>query len=232
MLCRLLILLFTFSLGTLFGQSDLCSNGYLPFQKGVSFELTSYNHKGKVTSVVQHAIKDIVQTSNGFRATVGMQILDSKGKASGGGQYFIDCSNDGFTLDMSSMLNPESLSAISAMQVDVSGNGLSIPNTLAPGQKLPDGQMEIKASMNGIALMTLSIDITDRNVLEKENLTTPAGAFDCVKLKQTTKLGGLGKKEYTGATWLAPGVGTVRSENYNNKGEIESYTELTKFNKN
>jgi hypothetical protein len=230
---RLFSFLFSLCLtATLFSQSDLCQNGYLPFREGVSFEITSYNQKGKVASVVQHAITEISPSSGGFRATVEMQILDDKGKDVHGGRYFIDCGDNGFSLDMSSMLNPESLTALSSLEVDVTGDGLSIPNTLVPGQKLPDGEMQIKASMNNLALITMSISISDRNVIGKETLTTPAGTFACVKLTQTTTIGGLGNKSYTGTTWLAPGVGTVRSENYNKKGEVESYTELTKFNTN
>jgi len=213
----------------LFAQSDICRNGYLPFREGVSFELTSYNQKGKVASVIRHGVKEISPLSSGFRATIEMQILDDKGKATSGGQYFIDCADGGFSLDMSSMLSPESLTAMSSLQVDVTGDGLSIPNTLTPGQSLPDGKMEMKASMGNIALINMSISISDRNVISKETLTTPAGVFDCVKLTQTTTIGGLGNKSYVGTTWLAPGVGTVRSENYNKKGEVESYTELTQF---
>jgi len=131
---------------------------------------------------------------------------------------------------MSSMLNPESLAAMSSLEVDVTGDGLSIPNRLVPGQTLPDGNMEMKATMGGIALMNISIAISDRTVIGSETLTTPAGVFECVKLTQTTTMGGLGSKSYTSTSWFARGVGTVRSETFDNKGEMSSYTELTKFN--
>ena len=31
------------------------------------------------------------------------------------------------------------------------------------------------------------------------------------------------------AEWIAPGVGVVKTESYNQKGELENYTLLTKF---
>jgi hypothetical protein len=89
--------------------------------------------------------------------------------------------------------------------------------------------MEVKASINGLQIMKLVLDISDRQVISSEEVSVPAGTFDCIKLKQTTTISGIGNRSYTGTTWLAPGIGTVRSENYDKKGELDSYTELTKF---
>jgi len=215
-----------------YSQSELCENGYLPFKKGVSFELTSYNRKGKVGSVVRHEIVDVTSVDGGFRATVNMQLFDDKGSPGYGGQYYIDCHGDALAIDMSSMLNPETFAAFSSMQVDVTGDGLSIPKTLTAGQTLPDGQMDLHASLNGMSLIHLTLSVTDRKVLSTESVTTPAGTFNCVKLAQTSSISGLGSRSYSGVTWLAKGVGTVRTENYDKKGELESYIELTKFSKN
>ena len=225
----LLIAFLYFGLSPGICQSSICESGYLPFHNGASFTLTSFNKKGKVTSVVRHNVLEISESSDGFRAMVGMQIFDDKEKPLNESKYFIDCRESGLFLDMSSLLNPESFAALGSMQVDITGDALLIPNLLTPGQELPDAEMQIKASLSGMSLLTLTIAVTDRKVIAKERLTTPAGTFACVKLLQTTTIGGLGNRSYTGATWLAPSIGTVRSENYDKKGELDTYTELTEF---
>jgi hypothetical protein len=227
---RLQISVFLFVIPTLLmAQSDVCQNAYMPFANGTEFELTSYNQKGKVTSVAQHHIKQVTAHGAAFRAMVEMRLIDDQGKFIRDATNYIDCNEDGLLVHMSSMLAPESMSAMSAMVVALTGDGLKIPKHLSAGQSLPDGQMEVKASINGLQIMKLVLDISDRQVISSEEVSVPAGTFDCIKLKQTTTISGIGNRSYTGTTWLAPGIGTVRSENYDKKGELDSYTELTKF---
>ena len=226
-----LILFWGITCTALFAQSSICENGYLAFKEGVSFELTSYNAKGKVSSVVDHMIDHVTSTDNGFKATVSTNVMDDKGKSAVQGQYSIECRDDGLYLDISSMLSPETMKAFGSMQVDVTGDALSIPNTMHPGQTLPDGEMTMKASMNGMSLMKLTVSVTDRKVTGTEQRTTPAGTFDCIIIEQQTTLSGFGKNSYASKSWYAKGVGMVRTENYGKKGDLSSYTELTKFSK-
>jgi hypothetical protein len=85
----------------------------------------------------------------------------------------------------------------------------------------------MQASMNGMSLIKLNMNITDRSVVTSEVVKTPAGSFDCMKIVQTTSMDGLGKSTYESASWYAKGVGMVRTENYDKKGELDTYTELT-----
>lgn len=212
-------------------QISPCENGYMPFWNGSIFELTSYNAKGKMGSVVQHEIIGMEDTKEGLKATVNMQILDDKGKPAQNSTYSITCGNDVLQIDMQSLLNPETFAAFGSMQVDVTGEALAIPHTLQPGQTLPDAEMHINAAMSGISIIKMSFSITNRKVTGSEKLTTPAGVFDCVKLSQSTTISGFGNRTYESTTWLARGVGTVRIENYNKKGDLDTYSELTKFNR-
>jgi len=223
------LFLFSFSLTCLSAQSTACESAYMPFKQGVSFELTNYNQKGKKTGSVRHEVDDVSTHSSGYRATIRTQIFDDKGKSTIDGQYTVDCTHDGIVVDVSSMLNPQTMAAFGSMEVDVSGDGLQIPNTLATGTVLPDASMHMKASMNGLSLMQLNMQITDRKVIGQESITTPAGTFTCVKLVQTTSMDGFGKSTYDSTTWYAKGVGTVRVENYDKKGELSGYSELTAF---
>jgi len=72
--------------------------------------------------------------------------------------------------------------------------------------------------------------VKNRQVGNRETLTTPAGKFDCIKIKQdvVTKTGFTVTIETV--QWYAEGVGVVKSESYR-KDKLIGYSELTKLEK-
>jgi hypothetical protein len=117
------------------------------------------------------------------------------------------------------------------MEAEISGDALEIPNHLSAGETLPDGTMEMKVGSGGITMVNIRMSITNRKVEAEETITTPAGSFDCIRMSQESELKMLIKKKFKNVVWYAKGVGMVRSENYDSKGKLESYSELTKFEK-
>ena len=119
------------------------------------------------------------------------------------------------------------------MEYDISGTNLDLPNDLGVGQTLPDANMEMNISMSGINL-TMNIITKDRTVEAEENITTPAGSFDCYVISYTSQMqmsmGGMNQVS-TGKQWIAEGVGMVKNEDYNKKGKITSSSVLTAFTK-
>ena len=216
--------------GMLIAQSSMCENGYLPFKDGLVYEMTSYNAKGKVTGIIKSTIEEINEISDGFKANMHSEIFDEKSKPTYQTSYAITCQGNALSIDMSSLLNPEMLASMSSMDMKFTGDAMEIPNALSPGQQLPDASMQMDASMNGMALLKMKLNITDRTVGERERITTPAGTFDCIRMTQTTVVEGPVKSAYTSTSWLAQGIGAVRTENYDKKGEINSYSELTRLN--
>ena len=226
-LCLSITFILTLSLSHTLSFSQICDSGYMPFNEGVSFELTSYNKKDKVTSRIVHEITEVKQVSGGWKADIATEFYDNKDKSVFDGEYSVECTDDGLEMDMSSMMNPQMMASFSSLEMEVTGDALMIPHSLEPGQTLPDGSMQVKASAGGMAIMNMTLHITDRKVTGTETVITPAGTFDCVKISQTTRLEGFGNNEYTSTTWYAKETGMVRSENYDKKGEMDSYSELT-----
>ncbi len=82
--------------------------------------------------------------------------------------------------------------------------------------------------------MNMDMALTERIVETKETLTTKAGSFDCYKVSQNTAvtMDMMGMKrttETSSASWFAKGVGMVRTENYDKKGNLMGYSLLTAF---
>jgi hypothetical protein len=78
----------------------------------------------------------------------------------------------------------------------------------------------------------MTVTITDRKVVGKESVTTPAGTFDCFKITsnstiKTKTVVGI-TMEFSAIEWLAPKAAIVKSESYK-KGKLQGYTLLTKL---
>ena len=74
------------------------------------------------------------------------------------------------------------------------------------GDKLPDTHCELRSGM-----LKLVIDITDRMVLRRETISTPAGTFDCIVTRQhKVEDAPLHHVDTWSDSWYAPGIGYVR----------------------
>jgi hypothetical protein len=135
------------------------------------------------------------------------------------------------SFDFESMMNPMLFERFKDLEYDVSGKNLDLPNDLAVGQNLPDASVEMNISMSGINI-NMNIKTTDRSVVARENITTPAGTFDCYAITYTSELKmSMGMNQTNkGKQWISEGVGMVKQEDYDEKGKVTGSSLLTKFN--
>ena len=213
-----------------FSYAQDCSQSFFALTEGTKIEMTSYNAKDKPTNTSESLIKSIKSNSTGFEATVESTIKNDKGKVlTEGKTYTVKCDNGTIKLDISSMMMGDMSSQMKSMEATISGEGIDYPSNLSEGMTLKDGTTEIKMGNNGMTFMTMKFDIKNRKVEKKESITTPAGTFDCFKITYDMDMKMMLKRSIKIAEWIAPGVGVVKTESYNQKGELENYTLLTKF---
>jgi hypothetical protein len=87
-------------------------------------------------------------------------------------------------------------------------------------------------SAGPLSNIRMNVEITDRKVLGKETMQTSAGSFPCLILSQRVKSKiMMFNVEATSKEWYAEGVGMVRSESYDKKGKLTSYSVLTALTK-
>ncbi len=98
------------------------------------------------------------------------------------------------------------------------GAGFILPRQLEVGMELPTGEVTVEM----LGLKTKQ-DISSHKVVAKEELTVPAGTYDCfvVERKFSTKVMGI-KATGSMKTWYARGIGAVRTDNYDKKGKLTS----------
>lgn len=225
----LLVSILLLALSTVQAQES-CSTFYT-FDEGVTFEYSSYNKKGKLQGMTRSEISNIEDIENGKKAILTSTIMDKKGEEQMSGQYEVFCRNNVLQMDVSGILNPTMQEAFAGMEVTIEGNALEIPSSLEVGMALPDANTTISAGTGGLTLVNMTVTIKDRKVEGMEKITTPAGTYDCYKLSQTSEVKMMMSREYKSVDYFAEGVGMVRSEMYDKRGNLDSYMELTAYEK-
>lgn len=227
---KLLTFLFSlFIIGSIYAQT--C---YSPSTKGTTWEITHYNKKGKLQFHFDYEIVDVKTNEGKITYTVAMNGYDKKGKVLNSGTYEQVCDKNGmFYIDMQQTFNSMNSSKKKEENTDVEiqSSMLDYPDIhTAPGTKLKDGELKINAKTEFVTITT-GFDVFNRKVEGTEQIETPAGTFNCLKVTSDfqTKLGFI-KAKGSGIEWYADGIGMVRSESYNKKGKLVGYSVLTGLN--
>ena len=200
---------------------------YYPVKEGIVREMASYDKKDKLTGTTIQTVKEIKTTGNITEWTIGTVSKDAKGKEVSAGDLSMSCENGIFKMDMQNFIDEETMKSFEGMEVTMDATELDYPAVLAPGQTLKDGHITIKATSQGIPVMTMVVKIYDRKVEAIEDVTTPAGTFSCYKMSSTIETKTMFTIVAKSTDWMAKNVGVVRSETFDKNGNLTGYMVLT-----
>lgn len=200
-----------------------CSTFY-PFDEAATFQITNYGRNKSVAAITDFLV---IEATSNF-ATFKSFLRDKDGEVLNEATFTMSCENDGIVVDMESLLNPQLLENYRDFETEISGTQIVIPNNLHIGQELPDANMLMKVNMSGINIK-MEISMTDRTVLTTETVTTPAGTFECFVIGYTNTINMGMNRTTTAKQWIARGVGLVKQEDYNRRGNVTSSSLLTDF---
>jgi len=222
---KIIILICAF-LGSFYATSQNACDTYFPFKKGIQFEITSYNPKGKKESVATYKVLSIENNI----ATIETSVSDDKGKDLTNSTFKVTCNGNSISIDFKSLMNADLMKQYQDVDLEMTGTNIEFPNDLNVGQTLKDANLKMTMNMGGMK-MNMTVDITNRKVNAKESVTTPAGTFNCYALSSNseTKMGI--KMSFEIKEWVAEGIGVIKSETYNKSGKLMGYTQLTSITK-
>ena len=221
--------LFLICAALIFSNSALAQNTcsqYYPFSQGTLSEITSYDKKGKVSAVSEYTVTE----SGENLATLSHKISDNTGEVLAESSFDMTCSDNGVEIDIKSLFTPQLSAQYQNMETSITGTGVIVPNNMKVGDVLPDATMNVSVDMIGIS-MNIVVMMLDRTVVDQENVTTPAGTFDCTVIEYTSTVKMGFERTSSAKQWIAKGVGLVMQEDYNKKGKVTGSTKLTKFSK-
>jgi hypothetical protein len=201
---------------------------YFPDNVGTVREMKTYDKKDKLTGVIRQEILDKKVSGNDVELKVRSSMYTPDNEETSSVELDLVCENGVFKFDMKNFVDQNTLEAYKDMQIEMSGTDLAYPSRIQPGEKLADGLFQMVVKNNNITLLTLTTNITDRQVEGTETITTEAGTFDCIKIKYNISVkAGFITTNMSAVEWITDGVGLVRSESFDRKGRPSGYSVLT-----
>lgn len=227
---RLLSIVLFFAISISFGSvSAQDCRIYFPDEEGTLREMTNYDKKDKVTGKTLQKILEKKVEGNNVHLVVETRVVDDKDQPLSQTSMELTCDDGVFKVDMSEYLTGV-LAAYQSMEIEMDGDQLVFPSKMNVGDELPDASMQITVSSNGISMINMNVEISNRKVIARETLSTPAGSFDCYKLSYDL----LSKTRLVNVTtssveWVSEGAGVVKTESYNKNGKLMGYSLLTRL---
>ncbi len=221
-----LFLLFSigFFLPLLVFAQENCTS-FLPGQ-GTKLTYFNYDKKGKKTSTTTNEIVSVKTKGDTIYFKVHQLITTGKKKDDMENDLLFKCSGNNFIIDMNSILNSEQMKAYEDATLSVKSKDMFIPGDLKPGMELNDGSITITAFLNPMTT-TITARVFYREVVDKEDITTPAGTFSAWKITGNVESKfAFMRIAYRTVEWYVKNIGVVRSESYDRKGKMIGHTEL------
>ncbi len=223
----LFLVTITFAVVTLKAQ-DI----FFPTKEGTVLVYKTFDKKDKETSTVRYTVKNISNNGGNLDITYLCESLDNKENLVFKEEITIHKKGDVLYLDMSNFINKAAFQQNGEIpaEIQVSGNNMEIPSNPKPGDILPDANVEMAMKM-GFVNMKVAADVTNRKVEGIEDITVPAGNFNCYKFSSDVNSVALGMKVKSKTVdWYSKGIGTVKTESYDKNGKLQSHTELVELN--
>lgn len=193
---------------------------YYPDALNSQLEYQQFDKKGKLSGSSVQKVTDFKKTGNGYEVKVTAENFDAKGESLGTMNLAARCSGGIFYIDMKNLIDSRSMESYKDMEMQIEGGNLELPASMKAGDMLNNGDMKIAFSSNGMVILNMSFNVTNRKVEAVESVTTPAGTFECYKISYDMATKTIVNVKTKGAEWYSKGVGMVKSESYSNDGKL------------
>jgi hypothetical protein len=201
---------------------------FFPTKEGMVLTYKSFDKKEKLSGVMKYTIEKVNISGSDIDITYLCESLDNKDKLVFKEEITVHQKGDVLYIDMGNFLNKAAFQQEGSIpaEVEVKGNNMEIPLNPTPGQTLPDANIEMAMKM-GFVNMKMSADITNRKVEAIEDISVTGGSFKCYKFSGDVNTVAMGiKVQAKTIEWFAKGIGTVKTESYDKKGNLTGRTEL------
>jgi hypothetical protein len=227
-------LLFVFLLLITTGILAQDCNLYFPLVENKGVQYQNFNRRERLESTQDVMVKQVTRHSDHTEAILSTRYYDNRDRFQHEAEFTVRCKGNELILDVQSLIDPAMLEGFKDMEINMSSIDIVIPDNLKVGDNLPDASMTMSVSAAGMRITEIEINITERKVEAIENITTPAGTFECFKITyethtQSRTMGITNRLTSKSVEYYAPGVGNVRTEIYDQRDRLESYTVLSKI---
>ena len=194
---------------------------YFP-SEGTVLTYHNLDKKGKIESKIVYKVESVKQSGENAEVTYFVESYGKKDELVFKDRITFKKEGDKLFFDMSNFVNKGAFQQNGEIPatVEIEGNSLEVPINGTAGQSLPDANMTIASDM-GFVKLKMTTNIINRKVDDIEDLTVPAGTFNCMKISGDVsgKILGMNMSGKS-VQWYSSGIGMVKSETYDKKGEL------------
>lgn len=209
---------------------------FFPNQQGEQITRNCYDAKGNLTNILVYKVEQTYDYPSGPEVIANYTFANASGKQLSSGQMVARCNDGDFSMSMSDVATfPLAMNMMNA-DIYMMGDLMNYPNTFSDPSDPADvddyDDGTVRLYQKGNKSNRAEISISNREFVSNESVNTPAGAFYCTKIKYDINIWTpQGSIKGYGYEWYAPNIGIVRSEQYNNKKELQSYSVLNSIKK-
>lgn len=208
---------------------------FFPQQEGTQLVRKGYDATGHLKNVMTYKVDKVETMPSGTEVEAAYVYADANGNPIVQGELECSCQNGEFFMDMGDLVSyPAAISMIDT-DVAVTGDFMNYPNAFTSDMAgdndyyFDDANIKIYSKKN--KKKRANVSIYDRVYETSEKVTTPAGTFDCAKVRYNLDVNSPeGRITGYGYEWYAPNVGVVRTEQYDPNNNLQSYTVLEEIN--
>ncbi len=227
---KTLFFVFTFIVSScmLMAQDDCMY--FFPSNEGAVLVSKNYDAKGTLLSTTTYTVNKTDQTIDGNNIDIVFTITNSKDSLIDSGNLNARCEDGAFYMTMSNrILSPDAIKMLEK-DTELVGDFLDYPDPLGDFNtgnfKMSGGKFTIQSKKD--KKIFAHVDVFGRQYEKNEKITTPAGTFDAAKVTFNFTITKNKKtNRYEGVEWYALNAGIIRSETYDEKGNLQNYSVLT-----
>ena len=212
----------------LYGTIAEAQEIFFPSKVGVVLEYKNYDKKEKETGTTRYTIIEVTKRGNDKDITYLMEKMELNNAIEFENKMTVHIKDNMIYVDMGKIIKQAILKKKGDIPkgFTISGTDIVTPSNISAGDTLPNSQVDMTIK-KGILKINVSMKITDRLVESVANKGVKAGNFEAYKMTSKMEVKAMGIKTNMQTTeWQARGIGMIRSESYDGKGRLESFTEL------
>ncbi|HET6560066.1 MAG TPA: hypothetical protein VFG54_22250 [Prolixibacteraceae bacterium] len=212
----------------LVGWALKAQDTFFPTKEGTVLVYKTFDKKDKLTNTLRYTIREVKKNGSDMDITYLCESIDPKDKPVFSEEITIHQKGDKLYFDMSNFVSKAAFVQEGQVSPDiqVKGNELQIPLNPAPGDALPDANVEMSLKMGFINMKSMA-ELTNRKVEAVEDVTVKAGTFNAYRLSCDVNASAMGiKTKAKSVDWYAKGIGTIKTESFDKNGQRQSYMEL------
>jgi hypothetical protein len=232
-LLKISLLLIIAIISPLPGSAQNC-DFYVPLAEDRGMQLQSFNQRDRLQHTQEVRVQKVETDGDRVIATMQSTMFDQRGREQHQGSFQVICSGNQLMIDVQSLLDPNVMEGFQGMEVQMEGNDIVLPSSLAVGQTLPDAELTMEVTSGGLTFANVHFTISERKVESRETIQVPAGEFDCYKLSyathmETRTMGIPIRASGRVVEYHAPGIGAVRTETYDSRDRMQGYTVISEI---